>query len=176
MPSPQASRRNLAKVRCLREYDEGLIIKDLIWQWVFLPTLKKQFKSQAAFARRLGVSQQYVSKVAKWTLWRYFHSEIRETYWQSTTLEEFDRARQRRLDSCYAPEPPEQEADTSDFEQTETGPDLSEESESNEETFASPRREQFWPGEMHTVAEWEEIRKYGRRPRQTIRFRIPGCF
>jgi hypothetical protein len=36
------------------------------------------------------------------------------------------------------------------------------------------------PAEMHTVAEWQEIEKYGRheyrRRRQAICFRIPGFF
>lgn len=181
MPSPQASRRNLTKVVRLRGYDERSIIKDLIRQWALSPTLKCQLKTQAAFARRLGVSQQYVSKIAKWTLWRYFRSEIRETHWQSTTLEELDKARERRLDFYSAPEPQQQEPESID-------PDFLEEGESSEETFApEPRREYIPPEETHTVAEWEgpvgaprvdlmeELRRELRRP-TTIRFRIPGFF
>jgi hypothetical protein len=86
-------------------HSESLIIKDLIRQWVLLSALKGQFKTQCGLAQRLRVSQQYVSKIAKWALWHCLHNETGRTDWQRTTLEELDKARERRLGFDFHPEP-----------------------------------------------------------------------
>jgi hypothetical protein len=62
MPSPEASRRNLAKIRRCRSASESLIIKRLICQSVVGsgPNV-----TQRQLARELGLSQPYVCKIAK---------------------------------------------------------------------------------------------------------------
>ena len=61
MPSPEASRRNLTKVKRLRSASESLIIKRLIWQSV----VQSPNPTQREMGRQLGVSQPYVCKVVK---------------------------------------------------------------------------------------------------------------
>ena len=49
----------------LRWYNESQIIKRLIWRWGMPPRKKRQPMTQRAWARTLGVTQQYVSKVER---------------------------------------------------------------------------------------------------------------
>jgi len=65
MPSPEASRRNLLKVRRVRWCNESQIIKRLIWQRLVASEKSREAKTQCEWARELGVSQQYVSQVAR---------------------------------------------------------------------------------------------------------------
>ena len=62
MPSPKASRRNLAKVKRPRSTSASVTIKLLIWQSEVESSPKP---TQRQLARQLGVSQPYVCKTAK---------------------------------------------------------------------------------------------------------------
>jgi len=167
MPSPQASRRNLAKVKRVRWHNESQVIKQLIWQRVFQPE-KRQPQTQTEWARELGVTQQYVSKIER--RWKEgMYSLVRQG--TDATLDELRRARGVRLSHQDFP-----------VSETAAGQGLAAEVQ----TSSTPPLESNLPlhyvppAEMHTVAEWQEIRKYGRheyqRRRQAILFRIPGFF
>src|SRR5215471_11052793 len=91
MPSPEASRKNLAKVRRLRPAQESLIVKRLVWQWV-LRTGPKPTQRQLAGA--LGVSQPYIRKVAR--KWGTEGMSAMLANSQRVTLEDLAKARERR--------------------------------------------------------------------------------
>ena len=65
MPTPESSRRNLSKVVRTRSAEESLRIQQRIEDWELTGEAERRPKTQAALARELGVSQQYVAKIAK---------------------------------------------------------------------------------------------------------------
>src|SRR5215472_14671635 len=91
MPSPEASRRNLAKVRRLRSAQESLIVKRFVWQWV-LQTGPKP--TQRQLARELGVRQTYVREVAG--RWGKEGMPVMLGNPQRVTFEDLAKARARR--------------------------------------------------------------------------------
>jgi hypothetical protein len=95
MPSPEASRRNLEKVRRVRWYNESQIIKRLILQRLLAPEESREAKSQRRWARELGVTQQYVSKVERrWVKEGFdFMLQLPEV----VTLNDLRRVRELRL-------------------------------------------------------------------------------
>jgi hypothetical protein len=95
MPSPEASRRNLEKVRRVRWYNESQIIKRLIWQRLLAPEESREAKSQHQWARELGVTQQYVSIVERrWVKEGFdFMLQVAEV----VTLNDLRRVRELRL-------------------------------------------------------------------------------
>lgn len=95
MPSPEASRRNLAKVKRLRWYNESQITKRLIWQWAMEPKGKRQPKTQSQWARELGVCQQYVSKVERRWVKEGFDFMLRLP--EAVTLNDLRKVRELRL-------------------------------------------------------------------------------
>ena len=95
MPSPEASRRNLAKVERPRWYTESQIIKRLIWRWAMLSRKKRQPMTQRAWARTLGVTQQYVSKVER--RWVVEGMDTLISAGSRETLDDLHEAIERRL-------------------------------------------------------------------------------
>jgi hypothetical protein len=152
-------------VKRLRRHNESQIIKHLIWQRVF-QSEKYQPQTQREWARELGVTQQYVSKIGR--RWKEgMYCLVRQG--TDATLDELRGARNARLSN----------ADSWGSESAE-GQELPKETGSNPPFETSPPPQTYIPAEMHTVAEWQEIEKYGRheyrRRRQAICFRIPGLY
>lgn len=70
MPSPAASRRNLAHWReraGLRSAQESLALKICVWQWGLLSPEHRSPSTQAELAKALGVSRRYVRRILKRT-------------------------------------------------------------------------------------------------------------
>jgi hypothetical protein len=65
MPSSEASRHNLEKVKGRPSCSESQITKQLIWQWATESRGKRQPRTQCEWARVLGVCQQYISKIER---------------------------------------------------------------------------------------------------------------
>jgi transcriptional regulator with XRE-family HTH domain len=162
--------------------NESQIIKHLIWQRVFQPE-KYRPQTQREWARELGVTQQYVSKI---------ESRLKEGMYRlvcqgtDATLDELRKARGVRLSRSDSPE-------SETAERQSLPPEEGTSSDPQFET--SPPQPYVAPAEMHAVAGWEgpkqlepgpvgaprldlmeELRKELRRRPTTIRFRIPGCF
>jgi hypothetical protein len=98
MPSPEASRRNLAayysRVPRLRSQDESILIWRLTLKWWTRD--ERRPPKQREWAAQLGVTQQYVSKMARRFKREWLELARRWNGWQTVTLDDLRRARERR--------------------------------------------------------------------------------
>jgi len=166
MPSAGSSRRNLEKARRAlsrqepRSFQETLIIKRLVWQWVVQPQPKPP---QRQLARQLNVSQPYVQKIA-----RRFPAEGMQTLLDNrpVTVDDLVGARKR----CFA-------GSTRQFTSwaAETRAQSTQSFEPpNVKLIPDPAEAVQACGPSMTYAEWEQLeedgRRYGSKPVQRIRF------
>jgi hypothetical protein len=95
MPSPEASRRNLSKVKRVRWYNESQIIKRLIWQRLVEAGGQRYAATQREWANQLGVAQQYVSKIERRFVREGFDFMLRLP--GTVTLNDLHRVRELRF-------------------------------------------------------------------------------